>query len=379
MCDRRGWGLLCVLGLVCLNACGDDDESSSKPDAGADASHEGESGSSGSKSAGSGGSGGTGGSGTVVPARGCPLKAPTRAELGSKLEPITSAAGARALHMTAKGLFWTTFKGKGIYQLQSDGSAAQVAQDDALPKLLTSNATQLAWLGSSQNMFGIWTMPLDGGSSSMPTRVTATNIFVEALALDEAQAYFGGSASDGLVKVPLAGGTTATKLAQPFGVNALAVDGGFAYYVESLGESVMRVAVAGGTPESASRKIGMIAQVVIDDSAIYATTLLSIYRIERGDPTAVKVLMPIAHPTSGDSGVTRLLDDGERLVFADQLENIGWVSKDGKTCGYIVTEGKTQLAGARSDIALDAKYLYVTDATTETLSRIKREDIGLAQ
>jgi len=379
MRDRLGWGLAWMLGLAGVNACGDD--SASKPDTGAQAGDG--AGSGGTASAGSGGAGssGSGGGGAIVPARGCPLTAPKRAELGSKLEPISAAVGVRAVHMTAKGLFWTT--DNRIYQLESGGTALQVAECDSgvnvVPNLLTSNATQLAWHGSSNGMLGVWAVPLDGGLPNMLTMVTATDLFVEALALDETHAYFGGSVSNGLRQAPLAEGPMSTQLARPFGLSALTVDGGFAYYVEDLGESVMRVAVDGGMPETVSPELGMIQTIVIDPSAIYVTTLHSIYRVERGQPSGAKVLLALARPTSADNSVTRLLDDGERLVFTDQLENIGWVTKDGESCGYIVSEAKKEVAVPRSDIALDAQYLYVTDWPTRSLSRIKRSDIGLAR
>lgn len=373
MCDRWGWGVVCILGLAALHACGGD--SSPKPDAGAQAGDDARAGSGGTSSAGSGGASGTGtGGGDIVPARGCPLTAPKRSELGSKLEKIEAAVGARAVHMTVKGLFWAT--DRAIYHLQSDGSGVQVAQGDDVPDLLTSNATLLGWHGTTNGMLGIWTAPLDGGT---PTMVTAANIFVEALALDDTHAYFGGSASDGLRRASLAGGTSAL-LANPFGVDVLSVGGGYAYYVEGLGETVMRVATSGGAPEPASPEIGMVTEMVLDASAIYAATLYSIYRIERGQPSSSKVLLALAQPNSRQNNVIRLLDDGDRLVFADLLDNIGWVTKDGKSCGYIVSEGKKDLVAIpQSDIAVDAQYLYLADWPTRTLSRIKRADIGIAR
>lgn len=312
--------------------------------------------------------------GPINPALGCPRSGPTRAELGSKLELMPAVARVNEVLVTTQGLHW--LNADGVYRLGSDGSSALLVAESNFPHALAATDIVLAWSGGVGDVGGIWTLPL-GVDAFEPVLVTEIDIdFSQRIVLDDRFVYLG---VDGIQRVPLAGGEPMLLADLFLQATDMQLDGGFLYYAESLESAVSRVPVEGGEPTLVTPEAGLVHHFLLDETAIYVADTVGIRRTERNDPTSDKLLLRHAStPSRIGNSLTRVLSDGDRLVFADRLDNVGWVTKDGSTCGYIIAEFLEVGAAERLDIALDATHLYIIDVKASSLYRIRRTDVGLA-
>lgn len=322
--------------------------------------------------AGSGAGTGSGaGSGAAGMIGNCRSTGATREELAGMLEPLGMITSIPALTGTSAGVYFVT---QGVRRVAADGTLETVVMGEAGGPL-ASNSSTLAWFGTSNDEHGVLTVPL-GSTGGTPTLVAPAPGSSEVLVLDEANAYFGGTASYPLSRAPLPSGEP-VELANPFGVQDLRVDGDFVYFAENLGDHLLRVPIAGGgTPEQVTDVGGLVHTFVMDATHFYIADNYSIARVQRSD-RARELLVRFKQASSSiTNSIKELVVDGDRLVFADRLDNIGWTMKDGSDCAYFATSSLSESpATYPTEIALDQQYLYVF--TERMLHRVARSAVGL--
>lgn len=375
----RDYALLTYLAAMLLGACSSEP---SKP--ASDADDEPTAGSSGAAA------GGAGGAAVDAKAR-CRLPDgwPTRDSVLSMAEPLPDTGDIDQLIMTSLGLHWFGDVGKVLYRLGADGNPMPMAMtDNAGFTELEASDSAVVWLWGSS----VWALLLEAGAA--PAEIgTDISLTGNPLLVDETHVYFEPAfGTPGFTRIPLVGGAPEKVPTDIAARDVIAVHDGYAYYREPdsfTGDLLMRAPLDGGPVEQVDDSLGFLAspEIVFDGNVMYVSTT-RLARIDLGSPNSATIvlLLAAARNQGVNNGLTRLVLDGDRLVYADVQGTVGWVTTDGTECANILVDPDqgSEVAGPPIDLALDDEYLYLlvfsksaSGSTTGSLRRIARSSVGL--
>ncbi len=293
-------------------------------------------------------------------------------------KPLASATN-QPFHVAvdATSLYWSEYPSSGCDGAPcSDASIKKMALTGGAVTTLASglplepdfriNASGVYWNGQgcpsdggacAQGLVGV---PLSGGS---PTLVAP--IPLKTFALEATNAY--GVAQGAIVRVPL-DGSAATTIASGFAPNAIVVDSSFAYWTDQVQASVMKVSLSGGPafPLATGRS---------NPGGLVADTT-NLYWVEAGCADAGGCTELLSLPFTGTSvavlgtaatGSTWLVPYASSVYFSDFVHVLTVPIATGP-----VTVVATPPNGIAQDIAVDATSIYWGDVTGTSIRKIAR-------
>ena len=190
--------------------------------------------------------------------------------------------------------------------------------------------------------------PIDGGRSAM----LAVGLLAQGIALDATNAYWTDSGIGAVMKVAIGDGTpgTSTQLATALNPSGIAVDATSVYWSDSGG--VMKVPIAGGTSTMLAPAGGAPGAVAVDATSVYWT--------DPGNGTVTKV------PTGGETSTTLASGQNGPSQIAVDATSVYWTTSGGGTVMKVPLGGGTPTTLATgqdgpSGIIVDATSVYWTN------------------
>lgn len=296
---------------------------------------------SGGSSTGGSASGGAGsGGGPTIGMFGCE-------PVGPKLEEITGARVAvernlstlRAFDVHEDTLYYSLSAGSFVRLSPPTAGASQAET------ITTSGDTVYAMVATSDYLYTVegpyrelWRNSLSGPATR---ELVTTGVEHEGLVRFDDAIYFVSSNSSGtLMRLAFAdatAGATPTTLTSGAYDRQVSISDGYVYFVKPT-DGLSRVPLAGGTAEPLQLP-GIPDAVAVDDGVVYAADGEQLFSFPVGSPTERTNLARATFRFDGstyrnDILMMRLVDD--RIYYREEGGSLAWVKRDGSDCGLVV-------------------------------------------
>lgn len=275
-----------------------------------------------------------------------------------------------ALEATETGVLFLEH-GVGVHRWDEDSHSSELMvpapPDDAVAHtvcggLLRVNATHVFFAQDAQ----LWRAPL---AEPAATELLATQEgSLVAVALGPSHAYFVTQSPYTVQRVSLEGGP-AELLDDQSEAQQVDVQGDWVYFTSFAEDRVGRIPVAGGAVEWVTEPLSMVAPLEVSSEAIYWGAGLSLMAKPLADASS-SVQIGSMGPMSG-AGVpefTRMVLVGQRLIWCDSAQNVGWTTTDGASCALLMRGSWSEHV---EDVAANDRFVFATQRSGR-MSRLLR-------